>query len=546
MPSALIALAAILSSGAAAVGPAGHDEAELLYSTQLSFDEQGVPVVTVGVMDGQTKVTLSARAGLVISLSGPAQSEVSLPPGHSVAARVEGGVPGRTRHRVVLGSVKGSDLRSIRELHTLWRDRGLTTESVELGGMVGFPGRVIDNRATMVVEAGHHVERAKAEERARDLVTAWQLAKELRIHSDSVSRPSGRIVLVDETTGTTIRQHKMITLRAADRGPIEVQRVEFGKGYAHHGFADRQFDGAILLALDPDAQLAVVNRVSSETLLRGLVPAEIFPTAPPAALDAQAITARSELLAKVGVRHLADPYLVCARQHCQVYSGKSREKPSTNQAVARTRGRMLFGPDDRLVDAVYSASCGGHTEHNEHVWGGAPRAVLRGHPDAQSRTPKWKAAAVPTEHELLRFILDPPDTWCGTSTLGRKVYRWTRDLPDAELDRMVNARHPIGRVQAIEVLERGVSGRVIRVRFVGAKAHAEVRGELNVRRLLGNLRSGMFVVRHDKGVWRFVGGGWGHGVGMCQYGAIGMAQSGKSGAAILKHYYGGSQVHKVY
>ena len=71
-------------------------------------------------------------------------------------------------------------------------------------------------------------------------------------------------------------------------------------------------------------------------------------------------------------------------------------------------------------------------------------------------------------------------------------------------------------------------------------------GELTVRRLLGNLRSGLFLVDRAVGGWRFTGGGYGHGVGMSQYGAIGMAERGQDAAQILAHYYRGGRVKKIY
>jgi SpoIID/LytB domain protein len=198
------------------------------------------------------------------------------------------------------------------------------------------------------------------------------------------------------------------------------------------------------------------------------------------------------------------------------------------------------------VDSVYSASCGGHTEHNEHVWEGLPKDSLRGIPDAPRKKGYWKAGTVPSDKQLEAFIDAPPWTFCGNTTKGTKVFRWERSYPTAELDRLVNIKHEIGHVESIEVVDRGVSGRSKRVRFKGDAGEVLIKGELSVRRLLGNLRSGMFIHKKTAQGWDFKGGGWGHGVGMCQYGAIGMAEAGRDFRTILKKYYGGSQVEKVY
>ena len=110
----------------------------------------------------------------------------------------------------------------------------------------------------------------------------------------------------------------------------------------------------------------------------------------------------------------------------------------------------------------------------------------------------------------------------------------------------------VGSVRRIEVLGRGVSGRATAVRITGTKGHAVVRRELPIRRLFGGLNSAMFYVTVQKGAdgvptaFVFKGGGWGHGVGMCQVGAIGMAEHGFDDLAILRHYYNGAKVVTVY
>jgi len=524
--------------------PGLHHEAQLLYSTQLTFDGSGVPMVTVGLMDQQELVTVTSDKGIIIAFAGEAQGQLRVPGGHALTAKVAGAKAGQSRFRVVLAGMRGGDLQALAAARKEWSTRGIKLVEIELGGIVGFPKRVLDNRRALLVEKGDFSTLAKAKQRAEQLRKRFGLDDTPRVFAEPVVKPRGTIVVTDSTASLAVRQAHMLTLKPAPGGVLEVKRVEYGRGYRHHGFADRKFHGDIVLTLDRDARLAVVNRVPAEEMLKGLVPAEIFPSSPEAALRAQAMTARGELLAKLGTRHLADPFLVCSTQHCQVYSGAGREKPRTTDAVLATRGKMIFGANGKLVDSVYSASCGGHTEHNEKVWPGHAKATLRGHADGGKA--QWKAGTVPSERQLRSFLVKPGHTWCGASSKGRKVFRWQRTFPDDELDKLVNAHHGIGHVKAIEVVGRGVSGRVTQVRFVGTKGKVVVGAELKVRRLLGNLRSGMFVVDRHDGEWTFTGGGWGHGVGMCQQGAIGMGEAGKNAGQILRHYYQGSTIQKVY
>src|SRR5205085_2660076 len=161
--------------------------------------------------------------------------------------------------------------------------------------------------------------------------------------------------------------------------------------------------------------------------------------------------------------------------HCQVYSGAGRETPRTTAAVVATRGEVLFTPDGKdLVDTVYSANCGGHTESVENVWpelGVQP--TLRGHRDGASSATDQLAAG---------------------------------------LDRLL-ASYKLGPVRSIEVLERGVSGRARAVRITGAARSEVIRGELRIRQTFGGLRSSLFTVTVSRGAASFRGAGFGHGVG---------------------------------
>src|SRR5262249_17472547 len=150
--------------------------------------------------------------------------------------------------------------------------------------------------------------------------------------------------------------------------------------------------------------------------LQGLVPAEMYASAPEEALKAQTVAARAELIAKIGTRHLGDPYLVCSSQHCQVYAGAGREHPRTSAAIAATRGEVLFSETTGdLVDTVYSSSCGGFTESNENVWDDmAADPSLRGRPDtagAAAQTFARFGGAV-TEANVREFLTAAPPAFC--------------------------------------------------------------------------------------------------------------------------------------
>jgi peptidoglycan hydrolase-like amidase len=293
--------------------------------------------------------------------------------------------------------------------------------------------------------------------------------------------------------------------------------------------------------------------VPADKLLAGLVPAEIFPQSPEAALRAQAVAARGELLAKIGTHHIADPYLLCSTQHCQVYAGAGHEHPRTTDAVSATRGMVLVRKDGSLVDTVYSAHCGGHSEHNDNTWPVKADANLRGHLDAPAGAPGLEPfASGVSESSFEAWLAAPPQkTYCGGSRFNQNKYRWSERIPAARMNAFVKGLK-VGPVRELKVLARGISGRVNLLEVRGALGNQKVRGELVLRQLFGGLRSSMFSVRAETGAsgqpeaFVFRGGGWGHGVGMCQTGAIGMAEAGRTHTEILRHYYPGSELRPPY
>ncbi|MEL6188202.1 MAG: stage II sporulation protein SpoIID, partial [Myxococcota bacterium] len=144
-----------------------------------------------------------------------------------------------------------------------------------------------------------------------------------------------------------------------------------------------------------------------------------------------------------------------------------------------------------------------------------------------------------------------PPAYCARSRFTKPDrFRWERSFDPSELE-AIGRQLGVGRPRAVEVLGRGPGGRVTGVRVVGSKGKADVLRELPVRRLFGNLRSGAFLLRPRKEGGRLVGldlrgAGFGHGVGMCQMGAIGRAEAGQGAAEILRFYYSGASVAKLY
>ena len=336
--------------------------------------------------------------------------------------------------------------------------------------------------------------------------------------------------------------------------PVRVRAVGEDSGGLWAGenrAALRLYEGELEITRDAARMLALVNVVDLEAYARGVVCAEMEPNYPPEALKAQAVTARSEALA-VRDRHRPDGFDLCAEAHCQAYRGVSGQTPPGNAAVEATRGEVLTYRD-RVANAVYHAVCGGHTENSSDVWGGAEVPYLRGVPDRAEPDNPEEVDYRSESDELRAYLTGAPPVNCRQPEyVDLTRFRWvkvlTRKQVEASLADMVN----VGEVIDLRPLQRGASGRITRLAVVGTRGTSTLSPELVIRRALGGLRSSAFVVdRYCDEAGRAVvfvlwGAGWGHGVGMCQAGAAGMATSGRRYRDILAKYYPGAEIETRY
>ncbi len=545
---------AVLVTAEAGADQHSFDEVGLLYSSQVQFGPDGIPQVTIGLMEEQQSVEVSSPDGL--ELSGRMEVEGQLVdkvihtrPGARWRLEVAGtgdAAEARVSYWCGVESLPFARKDALGEAVGLWRGREESVQVFEVGSVFGIQGHVIDNRTYILGIRAFETEE-QAESFAQEVFTRYGSRTFVHVHLDR--RPSGGITLTDPSGAVVETVLDLVRVRSRGRSPVTVHRVEYARGYSRHGFEDRRYAGTVLVTLDRTGGLVVVHRVAVDRLLEGLISAEIFPSAPMEALKAQAVVARGAVFAKIGTRHFVDPYLLCAATHCQVYSGMQAERRRTSRAVQATRGELLFlGPD--LVDSVYSACCGGHTEDNDAVWSHPPSRALRGKTDmpAAGRR-RWHDV----RDRLDEWLAAEPAAFCRISSFARKdLFRWKRTIDSAEMDRLVAEVKPIGHVVSIQVLGRGVSGRVKVVRVVGTEGDLVVQREWPVRQMFGLIKSGMFTVEsitdEEQMVtgFEFSGGGWGHGVGLCQIGATGMAEQGRDYRQILAHYYGGARVYRLY
>lgn len=318
--------------------------------------------------------------------------------------------------------------------------------------------------------------------------------------------------------------------------------------------AGRKYRGEAEVRLNGSGTLAGINELPLEEYLYGVVPRELGPVAFPEleALKAQAVAARTYTLSNRGKRS-ADGYDLTNTTSDQVYGGFQDEHPLATQAVDETAGVVaMYGGD--FIDALYFSTSGGFTASNEEAFSSQPVAYLRGVPDHQrgralEHVPSLEVFRNHANPRSLRAMRqgDFESDWAG-------LHRWSFSWSAEEMRQVVSAfaKQDVGRVLAIHVTERGPSGRALRIEYVTeagtfSDTKDRIRASLrfvNADGQLQNLPSTLFFVepvldRHTGEVTGFEahGGGFGHGVGLCQTGAVGMAEKKASYEDILRHYY---------
>jgi len=526
------------------------DQVQLLYTNRFEFDRRGIPFIRVMVAEGRRRAELSCPSAMVVLPNG--RSGASIRGGRRWEVSVLRGKAARIRYWTVMETRVGMDPVWTAARVKRYQADGLKVRVFQVGSVFAVSGTMVDNRKTLVAVQPKRSYRSAQRTSSR---LARKYGVRTALHAELVSRSHGWIVARDRDTGVVIRNEGMMWFSPVGPGTITVHHIEYAKGYAWHGFADRRYWGMVYAAVDRNGFLAVVNAVPADRLLAGLVPAEMYASAPMAALRAQAVAARGQLLVKIGMRHLADPYLMCASQHCQVYAGAGKEQARSTRAIRDTRGLVLVDEHGHLADTVFHAVCGGHTESNSNVWRTVPRRHLEGVSDVipvRGRSTGWASHLVATD--LRTWVLHPPRTYC-QEALGKRragLFRWRVRKSFKSLSRTLGRRLAVGRVTGLSVLHRGRSGRALAILVKGTTGRAKVSGELKIRQLLGNLKSTMFIVApYNDASGRpagllFIGGGWGHGVGMCQMGAIGRAMHGIAFRQILGHYYPHTKLIRLY
>ena len=369
---------------------------------------------------------------------------------------------------------------------------------------------------------------------------------------------TGEGIVLDGTT------HDSIELTPCDASAtFSLHGVTIGKEFHWQQQETQTFQGSLVLRII-EGELHAINRIAIEDYLTSVIASEMSGTSSVELLKAHAVISRSWLLAqmspklkiensklKVGQvcndidspseanfqlstfnsqlikwydREAHTHFDVCADDHCQRYQGVSRKVTAqVLEAIRATRGTVL-SYEGEVCDARFSKCCGGITELYESCWDDTPHPYLSVVHDPFCNT---------DDPKILSEVLNHYDQ-------DTDFYRWTVQYTQQELSELVRRRggFDYGDIVDLIPIERGPSGRIIRLQIVGTKATRIIGKELEIRRTLSesHLYSSAFEVEKTvDGNFILHGSGWGHGVGLCQIGAAVMGAQGYNYMERLRH-----------
>uniref|UniRef100_UPI003217E2AA SpoIID/LytB domain-containing protein n=1 Tax=uncultured Draconibacterium sp. TaxID=1573823 RepID=UPI003217E2AA len=406
----------------------------------------------------------------------------------------------------------------------------------------------------------------------------------------SVKIDDGKIKLADSDIAGNELYFSPVDFETSE---FELKDVTIGVNFHWEQNENQKFQGALKLIIE-DGKITPVNVLPLENYLISVISSEMSATSSLDLLKAHAIISRSWLIAQIEKQDkLSDTaekyestfetetefikwydredhvnFHVCADDHCQRYQGTTRShNPNVVKAVNETAG-VILSYNGVVCDARFSKCCGGIAELFENCWEPVNHPYLTAVID-NPEAPKGYKRDLTVEENSVEWLQNNPESFCNTDDeevlkqvlneydwVAKDFYRWTVKYSQEELSALILKRsgRDFGTIIDMIPVERGVSGRLVKLKIVGSKKTLTFGKELEIRRWLSesHLYSSAFTVEKQDVVdgvpGKFIlhGAGWGHGVGLCQIGAAVMGHKGYKYDEILQHYFKNITLEKKY
>ena len=419
------------------------------------------------------------------------------------------------------------------------------------GVVLNFKDTKIDNREYWLV-----TEPFKDIQSAQTFQVNYKPLAQAIVVKDVVQRAAGELTFDAHHVSDGLR----IVPSSGAASRIKLANVVVGIEFHWQHSRTQELEGILEVGLNNEGMLAAINEVGLEDCLASVNSSEMSADCPVELLRAQTVSARSTILATMGKHHYDENFHLCSDDHCQCYHGAANVTEASRQAVIDTWGENLLY-DRRICDARYAKICGGVMEGYPYVWDDRNSPYLVPGVDGVESIDY----PLDTEEKAIKYIDSNPDVYCNTAKYripanlpynSKDLFRWEVSYSREELQDLIHKKtgEDFGELIDLAPVERGPSGRLIYLDVVGTHRTIRLGKELTIRRALSesHLYSSCFYIVRERGAagsitrFRLKGAGWGHGVGLCQVGATVMAQLGFDYKQILRHYYKGAELVKLY
>ncbi len=299
------------------------------------------------------------------------------------------------------------------------------------------------------------------------------------------------------------------------------------------------------IAKDSYGTWTLIQKIKFDEYLKGVLPYEIGPNSPLEALKAQAVIARTWALYNSG-RFNIDNYHLCITTQCQVYKTPKVEYKNVNKAIKDT-SNLIITYENQPINSFYHGSNGGISASASESWRIDNHFYLNSKIDGLDSLKKFFQLPIKNSYQLNKFLDLADEKFYGND---HYLFRWEKRLSNETLQ---NSLKKGGLIEEkfdlidLNIIDRGSSGRVtkLELRFRNYKKPIFLVKD-DIRRIFSFLPSNLFTINKlNDNLWLFKGGGFGHGVGLSQAGAIEMAELGFTYDQILNHYYPGTKIKKI-
>ncbi len=401
-----------------------------------------------------------------------------------------------------------------------------------------------------------------------------------------------QLIEIQSPTNTYTANEFIFTPSEYSNNSFLLKDVVIGIKFHWERTEDQRFRGALKLIIENN-KIYAINILLVEDYLTSVISSEMSATSSIELLKAHSVISRGWLLAQIERRRNKklkhkkysetktedeiicwydsedhNNFDVCADDHCQRYQGITKTtSPNVKTAINFTQGLVLMY-DNKICDTRYYKSCGGVTETFENTWENVVHKYLSKVVD-NTENPKGYKLDLTNEESASIWIRSNPPAFCNTNNkriLSQVLldydqettdfHRWKVEYNQNELSVLIYKKLGIdfGNIVDLQAVERGVSGRIIKLRIIGTKKTMTIGKELEIRRILSDshLYSSSFVVdkfdveNNIPQRFEIIGAGWGHGVGLCQIGAAVMGDKGYKYNEILLHYFKNAELIKIY